>query len=228
VTAGQQRPRSLVEERTFALLDNVVDYSSVLLAQRRSGRQHPLDEAASMIAVRSEAGLPEDDGGPESPLRGIVRRLDTGDTHERPERLSVFPKIAAGRLDLRLPARTSAFEQRLDRCACRSDLALELGSRQGPVSNTMPMAEDLLPYEHDEHLGDLARSSTVLREALEGPKQMRPAELSLARRVLRVGVSFLTTIPPSAAFFLTSIPPLARSFSRAFPPSAGEVAAGVT
>src|SRR5438128_19210 len=71
----------------------------MLQAQRLYRGEHPLDEAAAGFAVAAVARFAPNDGVPDRPLRGIVRRVDPVAADEGPQRVLPAEDLAAHRGD---------------------------------------------------------------------------------------------------------------------------------
>ena len=82
-------------EGRFAGIGHIVQHVSPLQSQGRHHRQDALHETAATRAVGAEAGLAPDHGMAHSVLRRVVRRLDTLDVHEGPERRLQRQDLAA-------------------------------------------------------------------------------------------------------------------------------------
>src|SRR5262245_47078352 len=91
----------------------VVDDVAPLLAQRGRHRQHSLDEAAALRAVRAEADLANQHAESDGALGRIVRRLDAEHADECPQRGRELENVPARRLDLGMTAAGSLFEEAL-------------------------------------------------------------------------------------------------------------------
>src|SRR5262249_22153009 len=96
-----------------------------LLTTRLSGAQHSLAQRAAPAPVRPAAPLPPQDGLPQRPLGGVVRRLDALTPHERPQLPLVGDQVTARRRRLGTPACLPVL-QRLEKLAPKSaDVDLE-------------------------------------------------------------------------------------------------------
>ena len=68
----QERRGAFASELCVVAGGEVLEDMAFLLPERSDDREHPLDEAASCGAVRTEASLAPEDGRADCPFRGIV------------------------------------------------------------------------------------------------------------------------------------------------------------
>ena len=162
----QQGGRSLPLRVSLAACSQVPQGDHALAVASFSDAQDSLDEPTASLAIRAAATLPPEDGMPQRPLGGVVRRLDL--RARRTPTASARGRSTHG---------TSAVcgQPQAAPCQCLTDLSpkptdvdLEAGAVRVPVSNSVPPGDQ--PVGQVEHF--LPRSCSW-RIGIEGGAHSR-------------------------------------------------------
>src|SRR5262245_47022392 len=137
----QQRGRNLAIPMSLATPHEILQEAPSLLTAGLPNTQDSLDEPTPPLAICAAAPLPPQDGMPQRPLGGVIRRFDTLLPDERPQLRFVGSQATARRCRLRTAASRS-LKQRITGLSPQSaDIDLEAGAVQRPVSDSMPPGE---------------------------------------------------------------------------------------
>lgn len=156
---------------------DVVQSVPTLLDAGRDHREHPRHVQAAACAVRPEAHLPPDHCVPERLLCRVVRRLDPWLLHERPQVHRHLQDVVARGGHLLRAADLPLDQEILDLDLQAGHSRLEGGPRERSVPHRVPPLEHRLGLV-GQLLADHPSFAGPLREALEVPEQVRPAELA--------------------------------------------------
>lgn len=116
---------------------------SLLLSQRRHGRQHALGETQPALALRAKTSLAPQHRSPQRSLSRIVGRLNALVVDECPQRDLQLEDIATGLGRLAVVNKGANLQQRTHFAADRSHRLLKRRPRQGAVPHAIPQVEHL-------------------------------------------------------------------------------------
>src|SRR5579883_2677101 len=169
----------------LAALDQIGQEAALLLPACLPNTQDSLDEPTAPPAIRAAASLPPQDGMTQGPLGDIVRRLNALMPHERPQLRLVGKQCTARRRRLRTAAGRSLGQGFTDLRPQPTDIDLEAGAVERPVSNAMPPGEHPVG-QGEQPLPDRRPAVLAVDHRLKIPTRAGPAELAAAAAVVRL------------------------------------------
>jgi len=172
----QERGASLATTIRLKARGQVVQDVAALLPTGRHDGQHPLHEPTPVQTVGPTADSPPDDRMPQRPLHCVVRRLNPFDACECPQTLLDLEDLEAGRRSSRARTPRPILQGLLDLPTQTAHPLLEPNPSQGPISYSVPVAEQ--PVRQREQTPPGRRTvATPVDHRLEIATQMRPADL---------------------------------------------------